>query len=329
MIARCCYLAAALGLILVFLFTCFFHILSDTTCEGEWGVGNLGEQKNGIGRCVWKFGVTSVLTNSSVFMRETIYEGSWRNGHKNGFGRYKSFSNIVYEGFWNDNKREGDGIMIINEKTKYTGKWFNDTLTCDDATLILQCNSSCLQYPSLLLEGAVTYKGKVVRGLPHGTGTLTFSDSPRKIQITFHSGMVLDHSRGSLGLSNGRIVQIETFRETWGLMQQTHTAHAELAHTSPSGKRTSYIWDGERVVMDKEVWFGAQNATTMSEGGEVYELLNALKWFEYHFMKTQVMLESEVYAFDTAEQHKKELDKKMEEKMEAELKERVQGKQEL
>ena len=162
----------------------------------------------------------------------------------------------------------------------------------------------------------MTYKGKAMRGLPHGTGSLSFSDSPRKIQITFHNGMVLDHSRGSLGLSDGRIVQIESFRETWGFMQQTYSAHAELARTSPSGKRTSYIWDGERVMMDQEV-FGAQNATMMSEGGEVYELLNALRWFEYHFMKMQVMVESEVYAFDTPEQHKKELEKR---KMEAELK---------
>ena len=126
MVVRCCYLVVALVVILVFLFTCFFHVISDSTCEGntctalapsillspffwftpiyfhyntsssllsrllqvppsfliilhfklgEWGIDNLGEQKNGVGRCVWKFGVTSVLTNSTLFMRETIYEG--------------------------------------------------------------------------------------------------------------------------------------------------------------------------------------------------------------------------------------------------------------
>lgn len=67
------------------MFLCFFYpfwtfsflvCLSFSHFEiGEWGAGNPGEEKNGVGRCVWRFGVTSVLSNSSVFMRETTYEG--------------------------------------------------------------------------------------------------------------------------------------------------------------------------------------------------------------------------------------------------------------
>lgn len=38
-------------------------------------MGNLGEEKTGVGRCVWRFGVTSVLSNNSIFLRETVYEG--------------------------------------------------------------------------------------------------------------------------------------------------------------------------------------------------------------------------------------------------------------
>lgn len=34
MIARCCYLFVAISIIAVFVFTCFFQVVSESTCEG-------------------------------------------------------------------------------------------------------------------------------------------------------------------------------------------------------------------------------------------------------------------------------------------------------
>lgn len=109
-----------------------------------------------------------------------------------------------------------------------------------------------------------------------------------------------------------------------------HTAQAELSYTTPAGARTQYAWDGQNLAVNGNVdaAYNAQNATqgtqnathgtqnanaAQSQDAEVYELLNSLKWFEYHFIKTQMMLESEVYSFDTAEQYQRELDQKLKE----------------
>ena len=40
--------------------------------------------------------------------------GGWHRGTKHGYGRYKSFANIVYEGFWKSNKREGSTSHLIH-----------------------------------------------------------------------------------------------------------------------------------------------------------------------------------------------------------------------
>jgi hypothetical protein len=191
----------------------------------------------------------------------------------------------------------------------------------------------------------MTYKGKVVRGLPHGTGAISFSNNPnRKIQTTFHTGVVQDHSRGTLTLGNSQIVQIDSFRESWDPLLQ-HSAHAELSRMSAAGSRVNYVWDGQHLsaVVDgtTRATVSVQNATEgTSEEQEIFELLNALKWFEYHFAKTQMMLESEVYPFETHEQQQKELERKKEEqkkemtndferKLDEELRKELQGKQEL
>lgn len=127
------------------------------------------------------------------------------------------------------------------------------------------------------------------------------------------------------------MIQIDSFSESWEFLQ--HTAKVDLSYTTPAGVVTKYTWDGTNLVIDGDAssTYSAQNATqsarnattsqesahparsnTLKDGAEVFELLNALKWFEYNFIKTQMMLESEVYSFDTAEQHKRELDRKME-----------------
>ena len=42
----------------------------------------------------------------------SIYEGYYRNGMRNGRGRYIYYNGDVYEGAWRDDKRHGTGKWI-------------------------------------------------------------------------------------------------------------------------------------------------------------------------------------------------------------------------
>ena len=54
-----------------------------------------------------------------------LYEGSFKNGFYNGFGKYSNDSGI-YEGEFLNNLLHGKGIFISNKGQKYEGYWKND-----------------------------------------------------------------------------------------------------------------------------------------------------------------------------------------------------------
>jgi len=85
----------------------------------------LGSYKNG------HFDGQGILihVNSSKLI-EQIYEGSWENGYKHGFGK-KITRLTVYEGYWQEGKHNVFGIkeyaIVQNHKTsnyqRYQGEW--------------------------------------------------------------------------------------------------------------------------------------------------------------------------------------------------------------
>ena len=56
------------------------------------------------------------------------YEGSWENNEHNGQGIYYYRNGDRYEGSWENNKRHGQGIFYYNNGDKYTGSWENNRL---------------------------------------------------------------------------------------------------------------------------------------------------------------------------------------------------------
>ncbi len=187
----------------------------------------------------------------------------------------------------------------------------------------------------MLVEGSGIYTGQVFQGFLHGTGIVSFSGKPHaQITMTFYKGEVQQNSSGKILLRGGIApILVDVFREEWGF---THTAHAEL-----TSQNAHYIWNGQKLVASKlgkradvgESWSIEAGKVTASdkvtnetaievieESKEVYELLDALRWFEFHFIKSQMMLASEVYLFDTPEQQQKEKEKHKQQQ--EELKER-------
>ena len=62
------------------------------------------------------------------FEKENIfYEGNWKNGLKDGFGKMKS-KNMIYEGNWKKGKINGEGKVIWNNGNVYKGNFKNNCI---------------------------------------------------------------------------------------------------------------------------------------------------------------------------------------------------------
>ena len=64
-------------------------------------------QKQGIGRYIWK--------------NKARYDGEWKNDTMNGYGIYYFSDGRKYLGEWKNNYMEGFGIYLWNNKKKYYG----------------------------------------------------------------------------------------------------------------------------------------------------------------------------------------------------------------
>lgn len=192
--------------------------------------------------------------------------------------------------------------MTINERTKYTGVWIDDVLTCDNAVLSLSCNNKCKQYSTELFSGTVTYKGPVKEGLFDGVGVISFSDSNRKIHTRFDNGRV-KAVNGVFTLQDGTLISIEKLEDKWDFL--TYTSEGLFKYLPSTNNAIFYEWNGETLT-DKST--GAQiseknrnssdDTVGVKQGVELISLLDSLKWLELHFIKSQLMLQSEVYSFE-------------------------------
>ncbi len=55
--------------------------------------------------------------------RGDVYEGEWRDGHKDGKGKLTTADGDVYEGQFKGGKREGEGIERMAGGDVYEGQW--------------------------------------------------------------------------------------------------------------------------------------------------------------------------------------------------------------
>lgn len=200
------------------------------------------------------------------------------------------------------------------------------------------------KYPdsSHLLIGT-TFVGRVTGGLMDGLGVITFgnSDEEHKIKLNgkFKEGGLVGNA--VITLKDGTTVQITDFSDNWSpygsySASGVITVQSQESVSDNNNKEETFKWNGEvlssnlqnGVVVSSASRDGSNNSTIQ----QVYEVLNALKWFEFHWVYSKGFLEAEIFPFDCsqkAQQDENDLSKeKVFEKMQ-EIEQQMQQKVEL
>ena len=145
----------------------------------------------------WKFWSLAVLTfilqNPAAALAQdqvkqydegSVYEGSFKNGLRNGLGKYTMPDGFTYEGEWKDDQIQGKGVaryptgqifegffeqgvpdgegtMTFSDGTKYEGSWLDGKMEGDGVLS--------------MTDGSI-YKGKFSDNNRDGYGEMNYSD---------------------------------------------------------------------------------------------------------------------------------------------------------
>ena len=78
--------------------------------------------QNGYGIHIWYDS-----KNENKFFRDR-YVGEWKDGKREGYGKFYYSNGNIYEGQWKNNQKEGFGIFYYQDRTKYIGSFKKDNL---------------------------------------------------------------------------------------------------------------------------------------------------------------------------------------------------------
>jgi len=92
-------------------------------------------------------------------------------------------------------------------------------------------------------------------------------------------------------LNSTEFVEVEDFRDSWTM--NTYKASAWIT-TKIGGTLKRYQWDGTKLQQDSNNGDNTSNINPQ----EIFDILNSLKWFQFHFIFSKPFLESEIYTFD-------------------------------
>ena len=107
-----------------------------------------------------------VVTYDNRGVGDTVYEGEFRAGLRNGYGVQTTADSVRYEGQWRDDKRHGRGKLT----------WGNDGANCYDGTWADDRQEGT---GVLILEDGTKYKGGFKDGLEDGKGVRQEPDGTR------------------------------------------------------------------------------------------------------------------------------------------------------
>ena len=106
-----------------------------------------------------------------TYKNTDVYEGSWKNGKKHGWGKKTNFSDEVgcstYEGNYFEDKPDGEGTYTWGIGEYYKGNW--------KMGVFHGYGEKSLKAKPGEKNDSV-YKGEWVDGLPGGNGLLVYSD---------------------------------------------------------------------------------------------------------------------------------------------------------
>ena len=93
--------------------------------------------QNGLGIHIW---YDDKLSNNKFFRDR--YVGNWKDGKRDGYGKFFYSNGSIYEGYWKNDKKEGFGILFFQDRTKIAGTFKNDILINNLQTKIVTINAN-------------------------------------------------------------------------------------------------------------------------------------------------------------------------------------------
>jgi len=271
------------------------------------------KMKNGFGKCSLNFELKSIFSKYPLLTWESSYNGIWKQGKKHGLGTFTSLSNNKYWGDWNEDLRDGTGTFEISDGTRFFGTWTKDKFTGNNNQLtVVIKKSKYMEAPNYLNQS--TFVGQVEDGLMDGKGLITFGRAPqdkdhpspeRTIHGRFRHGCF--NGQGSIVLESGILVHIEELANGWEFGK--YSANGILTTELPTiGKVVRYEWNGRELKSIEEgilvislaatnINISRENPSPQVIAQEVFDILSALKWFEFHFIFGKHYL-GDIYTFE-------------------------------
>jgi chloramphenicol O-acetyltransferase len=117
---------------------------------------------------------------------------------------------------------------------------------------------------------------------------------------------------GNITINNHTIIRVEKWQSRWNYGTYMVSASLVLVPSSLE-KKTNFLWegDGTRLIIQKndqsqesitfqDIQNLSQNATQSLEDPkyQLFYILSTLKWFEFQFLHSKPISESEAYTFE-------------------------------
>lgn len=147
--------------------------------EGTFDVEKI---KQGQGTYIW-MGPVGGEDGGDELVEKARYEGNYKNGLKDGYGKMVFPSGDVYEGMWVENKMCGEGTYTYKATGDiYSGSWENDKKSGagryefgkDMSIFNGTWKDGQMISGSWEFQGAGKYDGEFKLGRPFGEGTFSF-----------------------------------------------------------------------------------------------------------------------------------------------------------
>ncbi|CAD8163462.1 unnamed protein product [Paramecium pentaurelia] len=116
-----------------------------------------------------------------------VYEGEWKNGMRDGFGKQKWPDGSIYEGEWVEDKSSGRGKLTHADGDVYDGEWKNDKANGKGTYIHVNGAKYEGEWENDKQHGrgvenwpdGAKYEGQYFEGKKHGKGILNFADGSR------------------------------------------------------------------------------------------------------------------------------------------------------
>ena len=140
-----------------------------------------------------------------------VYSGSWKNGKREGIGKYYQNGSLRYNGKWKNGKPNGDGKQYNNDGIVIReGKWENGYNKLEKGVWIgYEDGSLC----GLYKNGERKYEGEWKNGKPHGKGRYLNKEGEVLYEGEWKNGMIeiekavwFDYECGTKCLKKGESV---------------------------------------------------------------------------------------------------------------------------